>query len=119
MAALCSSYIYLVRVAGIYMIVLCCLCGSTPYGKYDFVISINFLLYLTDFLAVVAYIIYISFTSVNLIFGTSPESSDLQFACYFLQKEDIDNMPRYARGNMRGFIWIKLTHGKRKTVNDA
>lgn len=102
LATLCASYMYLVRPAGIYMIGLCGISWIYFFWKERFRHVAKFLLSATGFLPAVVYIIYISTTSGYLIFGTYPVTSDLQFACFFLEPEDIDNMPtlrskEYAR----------------------
>ncbi|WP_165075761.1 MULTISPECIES: hypothetical protein [unclassified Desulfovibrio] len=102
LAALCASFLYLVRPAGVYMLALGGICWLYFFWKDRFHHVFKFLFSATGFLPAVAYIGYLSITSGYLLFGTHPESSDLQFSCYFLQKEDIENMPtlrarEYAR----------------------
>lgn len=102
LATLCASFLYLVRPAGIYMLVLSGFLWLYFFWKDRFHHIFKFLFAATGFLPAVAYIGYLSITSGYLIFGTHPTTADLQFSSYYLQKEDIENMPtlgarEYAR----------------------
>ena len=102
LGALCASSLYLVRPPGIYMLVLAGICWFYFFWKGHFHHAFKFFFTAVGFLPAIAYIGYISITSGYLMFGTHPKNSDLQFTCYYLQKEDINNMPtlrarEYAR----------------------
>lgn len=117
-ASLSASMLYLVRPAGIYMLGLCGIAWLCFFRKERFRQRYGFFLAATGFLPAAAYIVYISATAGYLIFGTHPEGSDLQFSCYFLQKEDIANMPtvrsrEYARIYLEKIDAWKMENGKR------
>lgn len=118
LAILCSSYLYLVRASGLCMIGLCGMVWIYFLYKERFSHIYKYFLAATGFLPALAYIAYISITSGYLIFGTHHIVSDVQFSCYFLQKEDIENMPtlrsrEYARIYLDKVEAWKEEHGKR------
>lgn len=118
LATLCASSLYLVRPAGIYMLALSSFCWLYFFWKDRFHHIFKFLIVATGFLPALAYIAYLSITSGYLMFGTHPEGSDLQFSSYYLQKEDIENMPtlrarEYARIYLDKVEDWKKEHAKR------
>lgn len=118
LAALCTSFLYLVRPAGISMLAIVGICWVYFFWKDRFRHRFKFFLTATGFFPAVAYISYISLTSGYLLFGTHPYGSDLQFSSYYLQKEDIENMPslrarEYARLYLDKVEAWKKENGKR------
>lgn len=123
LAVLCASALYLVRPPGIYMPALAGICWLYFFWKDRFHHVIKFFFAATGFLPAVAYILYLSITAGYLLFGTHPEGSDLQFSCYYLQEEDLENMPtlrsrEYARIYLEKVKIWKKEHGKRILGSD-
>ncbi|WP_165075768.1 MULTISPECIES: hypothetical protein [unclassified Desulfovibrio] len=119
LAALCASALYLVRPAGIYMLGLGGICWFYFFWEARFRHVFKFLLAATGFLPAVAYIGYISLTSGHLFFGTHPQGSDLQFSSYYLQKEDMGNMPTLRSREYARIFLDKVELWKKENATSA
>lgn len=102
LATLSASIMYLVRPSGLCLMGICALTWIYLLWKEHFRHVGKLILVTTGFLPAIVYIVYISITAGYLIFSTHPQASDLQFSSYFLEPEDIENMPtlrskEYAR----------------------